>query len=245
LVKSRIVIPDQFGLWVLGTLKKSAGTGTNPIQIQVNNQGILNAQSGTMELDMVTGVDGAGILLAQPSATFIIHGNVLGQTTNADEFAPAGTLDLAGPGSASAPELLEVMGQDLGNVAAGFTHNFVYGNLTLNGGYVQLVDYAHNSAGTGPEALYVNSLIVASGTTLDLNAYHVYARAAQIDGTVINGSISLLGDGGAIQLGSSVPGSLTSATQVDDWTFYGRAGQAVTVTVNTGAGSSIVPLQPT
>ena len=42
------------------------------------------------------------------------------------------------------------MSQDLGNVAAGFQNNFAYGTLTLsNNTYVQLVDNATNSPGTG------------------------------------------------------------------------------------------------
>ena len=38
----------------------------------------------------------------------------------------------------------------LGNVMAGFTHNFTYGSLSLSGGsFIRLVDNADNSAGSG------------------------------------------------------------------------------------------------
>ena len=83
------------------------------------------------------------------------------------------------------------MGQDLGNVMAGFTHNFVYGSLSLSGGtYVRLVDNAHNATGAQPEALYVGTLLVPAGTTLDLNGLHVYAHQTQVLGTVVGGTIN-------------------------------------------------------
>jgi len=73
-------------------------------------------------------------------------------------------VQLDGLGNASEPQLLEVMGQDLGNVPVGFIHNFAYSNLSLaNNTYLRLVDNSDNAPGTGNEALYVDSLIVACG----------------------------------------------------------------------------------
>ena len=73
-------------------------------------------------------------------------------------------MTLAGTGTAAAPQLFEAMSDDLGNVAAGFHNNFAYGALALaNNTYVQLVDNAHNSAGTGAEAVYAGSLNVPGG----------------------------------------------------------------------------------
>ena len=47
---------------------------------------------------------------------------------------------------------------------------------------------------TGPvaeaEALYVNSLVVPNGSTLDLNGLHVYTRGTQLGGNVVGGSVS-------------------------------------------------------
>src|SRR5262249_41015406 len=126
-----------------------------------------------------------------------------------------------------------------------FTNNFAYGTLALGGSaYVRLVDNADNSAGTGSEALYINGLIVPSGTTLDLHGLHVYARGSQILGQVINGSVSYTPDGGPVILNKATSGALNVAGQVDDWTFFGRAGQAVTVVVGTGSASIPAPLTP-
>jgi RHS repeat-associated protein len=157
----------------------------------------------------------------------------------------AGTTLLNGHGTQAAPQLLEVMSRDLGNVPAGFTRNFGYGTLTLGSNTrVRLIDDYQNSQGTGPEALYLNSLLVPAGTTLDVNSLHVYARAAQINGTLVGGVVNPLPAGGPLTLGISAPGSITSDTQVDEWTFFGRAGQAVSLIVNTGSGGSPAPLQP-
>ena len=77
------------------------------------------------------------------------------------------------------------MSQDLGNVAAGFNNNFAYGTLAVGSNdYVRLVDLQNNSGSSSPEALYVNTLIVPSGSTLDLNGLHLYYRAGEIKGTI-------------------------------------------------------------
>ena len=65
-------------------------------------------------------------------------------------FAPAGTTILNG-GTAVSPRFLEVMGRDLGSVAAGFSHNFVYGTLAIgNGTYGKLVDQSLNTTSASP-----------------------------------------------------------------------------------------------
>ncbi len=137
------------------------------------------------------------------------------------------------------------MSNDVGNVAAGFQNNFAYGAVLLaNNTYVKLVDNSHNSAGTGPEAVYVGSLIVPTGTTLDLNGLHFYARAAQINGTIVNGSVNIVPGGGLTQFAALTPGAIATAGAMDDWTFFGRAGRAVQVFVGTGSGSLFGPLSP-
>ena len=142
-------------------------------------------------------------------------------------------------------QLLEVMGRDLGATNGGFNQNFVYNTLSLaNKTYVRLVDLSDNAPGSNAEALYVNSLIVPSGTTLDVNGLHVYARATQISGTILGGTVNQVADSGPIALGSSTPGTISLAGELDEWTFYGRAGREVTVVVNPGSSGSPAPLPP-
>ena len=135
------------------------------------------------------------------------------------------------------------MSQDLGGTPAGFINNAAYGSISLaTNAYVRLVDNVQNSQGTGPEALYVNSLAVPSGTTLDLNGLNVYTRAAVISGTVLNGTIQVLPGGGSIQLGAPVAGNISTEGQIDTWTFFGRAGRGVTVIVNPGGSAATAAL---
>ena len=81
-----------------------------------------------------------------------------------------------------------------------------------------------------------------TGSTLDLNGLHLYARATQIGGNVINGSISIIQGGGPVVQATLTPGTIASSGEIDDWSFFGRAGQSVNVYVGTGAGSQFAPI---
>ena len=63
--------------------------------------------------------NGQQFLAVQPSASISIPSDLVATTTNADLFKPLGGVVLNGSGTASNPQLLEVMGQDLGNVVGG------------------------------------------------------------------------------------------------------------------------------
>ena len=180
------------------------------------------------------------------SSTITVSGDLLGSTTNADLFDPTGTVVLSDAASSqAAPQHLEVMSADLGAVQAGFSNNFAYNILKLAANdYVQLVDDSNNSGHSGPEALYVDAMLVPAGSTLDLNGLHLYARTAVVAGTVINGTITQLGTGGPLPFGTQASGTVKLSGQVDDWTFYARSGQSVSVVVNTGAAGTLQPLSP-
>jgi RHS repeat-associated protein len=245
------------------TINKSSADHSNSGTINITGGNLTVSQSGTTPSFTNTGVidvavdrtftisaggltnNGSGILTGHPAGSFAISGNLVGQTSNADRFAPLGTVRLTGPGSAANPQLLEVLGQDRGSGAPGFTNNFVLGTLTFGGTYVRLVDNADNSSGAGPEALYVNSLVVPSGTTLDLNSFHLYARQVQIDGTVLGGTITLVPDGGTIVLNAPSAGAIAVSGEIDEWTFFGRSGRAVTVVANPGTTGAPAALSPT
>jgi hypothetical protein len=162
----------------------------------------------------------------------------LGNTRNSSQYTPQGNLIFT-----SGTNSLEVMSRDLGNVAAGYVNNFAYGSISLQSGVrVNLVDQYTNSSGTPPEVLYVNSLIVPSGSTLNVNGLHVYTRLTQISGTISGGVVSQVPDsGGPLTLGVSTPGSITNAGALDEFTFFGRGGQLVTVAVDTGSGNVLPP----
>jgi hypothetical protein len=147
-----------------------------------------------------------------------------------------------GAGSSGTPQLLEAMSQDLGAAGLGFAQNFAYGTISLaNNTYVRLVDESQNSGGTGAEALYVDSLVVPAGCTLDLNGLHLYARATQIPGSIVGGSVAQVPDNGPLLLGVPTSGAISVAGQLDEWTFSGSAGQSVLVLVDLGSGNVLPP----
>ncbi len=158
----------------------------------------LGSASGNATVNVQGGltINGQGALSVSSSSTVEASGNLLGDTTNAAGFDPLGTVVLdSGGGTNNPPQLVEVMSQDLGNVAAGFNDNFAYSTLQLTANtYVQLVDNAANSPGNAPEALYVNDLIVPAGATLNLDGLHLYVQTEQINGTVITGGAVVSGE---------------------------------------------------
>jgi hypothetical protein len=135
------------------------------------------------------------------------------------------------------------MGADVGDVPAGYNRNFVYGTLALaSNTYVRLVDLSDNAPGTNAEVLYANSLIVPAGCTLDLNGFLLYTRAAQIVGNIVSGSVTQMPDSGPITLGAATPGAISISGELDEWTFFGRAGRFITVEVDPGSGSATPPV---
>jgi YD repeat-containing protein len=242
-----------------GTVSLS-GTGTNTGTLESTNGGALSSSNGALTNTGVVESEGnstvnlnsssvtwntPGVLIAQPSATVNISGSVFGNTTDVDLFEPQGPVHLDGSGTSSVPQFVEVMSKDVGNVPAGFNKNFVYNVLAVGpNDYVRLVDLQNNSGSSSPEALYVNTLIVPSGATLDLNGLHLYYRAAEINGTIVAGSATRLAGGGPFPLNTSNPGNLQYAGEVDKWSFFDRKGQSVDIFLHTGNGGTPSPIQP-
>ena len=211
-------------------------TGTGGI---LKNEGTLRvANASVLDWNGTATFEGTSRLVSQPGGTVSITGDLLGNTVRADLYAPQGTTRLDGTGTAAAPQLLEVMGADVGADPAGFDRNFAYATITLaNNTYVRLVDQSDNAAGSGNEALYVNSLIVPTGTTLDLNGLHVYARLLQVDGTVTGCEVSQIPDRALIALKTPTASAISAAGELDEWTFSGHGGRSVTVVLNPGSGN--------
>ncbi|HXR47355.1 MAG TPA: RHS repeat-associated core domain-containing protein [Candidatus Limnocylindrales bacterium] len=203
---------------------------------------VIALAGGTVNLQSSVYFNGLNLLSSQPGGTVQLSGSLLGNTRNLGQFTPLGTLIMNGSGTQASPQLLEVMGQDFGTSQLGFIHNFNYGTLTLaNNTYVKLIDQYDNASGTGSEALYVNSLIVPVGCTLDLNGLHLYARSTQIGGTILHGTVTQIPNSGPIGFDNPTLGNIATAGQLDEWTFFARAGQFYTVLVDPGSGSGVPP----
>ena len=209
-----------------GTFAKSGEDTTTCFSgVAFNSTGSLQVQLGTLDLAGSIVLDGNTYFATQPGSSVLLDGDLVGDTLNADLFAPEGTTRLDGTSNSVSPTLLEVMGRDLGADAAGFVDNFAYGRLVVDSyNYIQLIDNADNAPGEGDEALYANELAVVSESTLDLNGHHVYVRAAQLDGTILGGSVHLLPDGGPMPRNTVVPGNIEQSGETDELDVF-RSGR--------------------
>jgi hypothetical protein len=144
----------------------------------------------TLSIQGAFTLNGQAGLSSTSASTLQVSGNILGNTTNSAAFNPLGSVVLdSGNGTTNPPQLVEAKSQDLGDVSQGYTNNFAYGTLELTSNtYVELVDESANSPGSAPEAVYVNTLIVPAGATLNLNGLNLYAKTEEINGTIISTS---------------------------------------------------------
>jgi RHS repeat-associated protein len=226
-----------------GTLRAaSGGSLLAKSQNSVSDGHVEVLTGGSVDFNGTLYFDDQQALVIQQAGVLRVSGSILGDTRNVAEYVPNGSLMFDGSGTPGNPQFLEVMSQDVGSGQTAFIDNFAYGMFTLmSNTYVQLVDQEDNSPDSNPEALYVNSLILPIGTTLNLNGLHLYARAAQIAGTIAGGSLTLIPDSGPISLATATPGAISVAGELDEWTFFGRAGQSVTIAVDTGSGNVVSP----
>jgi RHS repeat-associated protein len=208
--------------------------------------GISVLNYASMQVTGSLDVGGAGAVSVAAGGTLEISGDLLGNTTNVDDFSPLGNVVFdSSSASVANPQHLEAMSAELGASQAGFSHNFAYGSLTVpDGGYLQLVDQSHNSSGTGAEAVYADQLSLGAGATLDLNGRNLYVRSDQIDptATVLGGTVTVVSAGGAISNDTPVTACLNVTGQTNTWTFYAFTGQLATIEVNPGYGD--VPAAP-
>ncbi|HMJ88491.1 MAG TPA: CARDB domain-containing protein, partial [Candidatus Acidoferrum sp.] len=132
-----------------------------------------------------------------------------------------------------------------------YTNNFAHGTLQLASGVtVTLVNSADNVP--GPEALYVDTIIIPAGTTLNLAGLPVYARNTQISGVVTNGTISVavgeqfadlkvesLGAPGAASVGEAIAVSWTvrNTTNASATTPVGAWQDRVVLSTDASAGN--------
>ena len=226
----------------VGSFNLGAGGAS---QTLANFASITSSNGATVTVPESLRIDSGSIVTVDPASALTIGGSLLGNNTNQAGFNPRGQVTFNGGGTAAAPLLLEAMSENRGAQAAGFSNNFAYGALVLTSSYVKLVDQSHNSAGSGAEAVYVGSIVVPAGSTLNLNGLTVYARNAQVAGTVVGGTITQIPDSGTLVLGNPTPGKIAVAGELDAWSFYGRRGMLITAAVDSGSGSLGGPIAPT
>ena len=121
-----------------------------------------------------------GTLNAVPGSTIHMTGSAVeNESTDPDALAGLADLTLIFEGGLTAIDPFEVAGWNMGAVLERFEHNFALDTLQLGGdarvGQVQLVNFFDNHPSwEGSEALYVENLILGSGSYLDLNGLDVF-----------------------------------------------------------------------
>jgi hypothetical protein len=109
---------------------------------------------------------------------------------------------------------IEACSENLGAVTNGLTAPYELDNLYIGtaGSVVQVRDNQDNSSGAGSEVLYVDTLQVNSGCTLDLNGLIIYYNTLNNSGTVRANGGGLIHIGSPILLPPAAPAGLTIAT---------------------------------
>jgi hypothetical protein len=201
-------------------------------------RGILSIQDPDAEVTVTSRlcVAATGFLDAAEGATIHMTGADLDlQSTDPLHVKDLANLTLVFAGGDDV-SLLEVAGQDLGAAPAGFEANFALGILQIGSeagvGNVRLADAFDNQPDwAGAEALYVEELILTSGSQLDLNGLTLYYRSlSDLGGTVIGGSPANL----------RLPGDADGDGSVDDndlSLLLANWGQAVAGDPDGGWGS--------
>ena len=223
-----------------GTFRRLGPGDTHFVNLGFDNSGLVEIDEGLLWLR--GGGDIQGQFSIATGAELRLSG---AQDLSGAAISGPGTLAFDDAGSAALPVLWEAASHDVGNVAAGFSRNLALGSVTITDSVVRLVDAANNSPlGTTPEAVYAGILLVDSGSSLDLAGLHLYTRQSQIDGTIAGGTIDPLADGGVIPWNTPTPGAIGESGEADEWSFFARAGQQVSVELIAGLGNPLAPLPP-
>ncbi len=232
--------PQNVAVINQGTISPDVANGTMTVNVQgFADQGSISVSAGaTLNVSTSATFGDSNALLMQEGGTLQLGGDLLGNTRNVDKWLPDGTLSFA-----SGAHQMEAMSLDLGNLPDGYVHNFAYGTISLApGAQVTLVDRFTNSAEPPAECVYTTSLIVPSGSTLNLNGLHLYATFTQIAGTVTGGAVTQTpAHGGPLTLNTIAPGTISAAGALDEFTFFGRGGEHVAISVDTGSAGVLPP----
>ena len=119
-------------------------------------------------------------------------------STSSENLSRLNELTLVFEGGPDEIATLEAAGADLGAIDEGFVDNFLIDTLQIGDdevGHLQLVDWIDNQLDIdSAEAVYVNNLIIGSGSSLDLGGLNIYYRNAVIDpgATLIAGDLIAL-----------------------------------------------------
>ncbi len=122
--------------------------------------------------------------------TIYLHGDWMNRIDDPTDLQLPMTIVEASGGRETDPLLIEVCGEDLGDVSTGWQDNFALLKLRVSeGSYVRLVDFYDNqfdglaatSTGGSHEALYLDYLELKPGAILEVGSLNVYYHTLQGD----------------------------------------------------------------
>lgn len=212
---------EQIGRGSTGEFTQTGGTNTVTTSLylgtQVGGDGTYTMSGGHLSAgSLFVGVDGAGTLNITGAGALIevstllsfgvdstftattgstIHmtgSNFENESNNEASLIGLSNLTLIFEGGASDVDLFEAAG----TVEGGFVNNFAAGSLTLGGvdiGRVQLVDdFDNGNRSGGSECLFVHSLTIGAGSSLDVNGLRLFVEGdveAVLDGWIVDGRL--------------------------------------------------------
>ena len=173
----------------------------------------MQANSGTFRTHGPLSIDGAGTLSTNWAGSLSLGGNISGNSTAFASSNPLGVVTLNGR------QLVGESAIDRGDEPGPGQHGRRVQDTTLSTARINVHRQTPSSSinrptrPEGPNALYVNSLLVTASDTLDLNGLHVYARAVQINGGPSSSTApsAQFPDGGPIDINSPLPGAISPA----------------------------------
>jgi hypothetical protein len=178
----------------------SAFAGT--LQVALTAAGRLEIRGGgTLDVAALH-VGASGSLTADAGATIRLRGSLDLRATDPAAFdVAAATIRFAAPdapvspGLPAGPDLLEAASRDAGPASAGWADNFAIGTLVVEAGAtLRLVDAIDNDpGGAGPQAVYVDTLVLPPGASLDLNGVALYYRNGGEPRRLVRGDTNLDG----------------------------------------------------
>jgi hypothetical protein len=155
--------------------------------------------------DFSVGSDGRFFAVAG-STVALTGGNFINHSTAPTNLWGLGNLSLKFAGGGPAWQTLEIGGRNYGQDSQGFTDNFHLADLTVTGNNTRVSlqddsDNGNRGFGNAPEALYVNTLHVNPGATLNLNKLPLYTYHDSQIHRVRAGDGALFGGGRIIDSG--------------------------------------------
>ena len=207
---------------------------------------ITASNGGTINIPESLQINGSAIVTVSPNSSLTVGGNLLGNTQNPALFNPQGTVTLNGAGTAAAPQLLEAMSADLGSGPAGFIEQLRLRHADPGQQHLRQAGQSVGQFAGQHRRGRLRELARDSrpARTLNLNGLNLYVRDLQNAGTVTGGSITQIPNSGPLALDSPTPGDLSAAGELDDWTFFDRGGDSLTVALDPGSGAAGGPIAP-